>query len=178
VHGCNITGNGNGAIYSRTTFIADEDTIWADNNWWGTTDPDSIEDLIIHQTDNSFYPLVEYLPCAPDSFDFSSLTVVDENEGPGVLPQSFRLAQNYPNPFNNSTIIEFTLKRPGSIELALFDILGRRVRELTAGVYPAGEFALEFTGQDDAGRNLPSGVYFYRLKVDQQVQTRKLLLLK
>jgi hypothetical protein len=97
-------------------------------------------------------------------------TAIDE---PAELPQKVTLGKNYPNPFNPSTNIEFSLPQTSEIELAVYDVLGRRVATLIDGKRQAGSYSVNF----DAG-NLSSGVYLYRLKTAEVTKTRKMLLIK
>lgn len=92
---------------------------------------------------------------------------------PAALPRAFRVAQNYPNPFNAVTRIAFDLPRAADITLRVFDIQGRRVRELAAGEFAAGRHTLNFDG---AG--LASGVYLYRVSAPGFSGGGKMLLLK
>ena len=80
----------------------------------------------------------------------------DQNNG--ETPVAYLLSQNYPNPFNSSTTIRFELPEESLIELTVFDILGRRVRMVEGGKFPAATNEIHF---DASG--LASGVYFYRL---------------
>ena len=84
-------------------------------------------------------------------------------------PSRATLAQNRPNPFNPRTTISFTLGASGPVRLTLHDARGRRLRTLASGFHEAGTHTLEF----DAAR-LGSGVYFYRLEANGEVQARKL----
>ncbi|MFY0696313.1 MAG: T9SS type A sorting domain-containing protein [Balneola sp.] len=95
------------------------------------------------------------------------------NEEAPEIPSSVSLKQNYPNPFNPSTTIEFELDKSTFTKLTVFDVLGRKVRELVNEVRPAGTNTIQFNAH-----NLASGVYLYRLEVDGQVFTKKLILLK
>jgi hypothetical protein len=88
-------------------------------------------------------------------------------------PSNFALLGNYPNPFNNSTIIKFRLADPGHVSLEIYNILGQRVETLTSGVMSAGEHELVWTGRD-----VPSGVYFYRLTAGEKSAVRKMALIK
>ena len=91
----------------------------------------------------------------------------------------FALHQNRPNPFNPSTEIRFEIPGEGSaIDLAVYDIAGRRVAGLASGFVAGGSHSVVWRGRDDAGRSVGSGVYFYRLEADGFVESRKLLLLK
>jgi hypothetical protein len=94
-----------------------------------------------------------------------------------TLPDA-RLAQNYPNPFNPNTTIEFFLSRSGSVELAVFDALGRRVATLVERHVPEGAGIATWDGLDSDGRRVASGVYFYRLVTSDVTKTRKMVLLK
>jgi len=88
-----------------------------------------------------------------------------------------RLHQNSPNGFNAETAIRFALPASGTVELTVFNLAGQKVATLVKGVRNAGTNAVRWDGRDDSGRALASGVYLYRLKVDErQVETRKLLL--
>ena len=70
----------------------------------------------------------------------------------------------YPNPFNPTTTIAYRLAEDGSVELAVFDVSGRRVSTLVAGRRGSGEVhRVVWDGRADAGVGLPSGVYLLRL---------------
>ena len=101
-----------------------------------------------------------------------------EEERTAALPQSFTLAQNFPNPFNSSTVIRFALPASGEVELAVFNLAGQRVARLAEGVREAGSYTLRWDGQDEGGRELASGVYLYRLRSGEQLETRKLALVR
>jgi ligand-binding sensor domain-containing protein len=86
---------------------------------------------------------------------------------------TFELTQNYPNPFNPSTTIEYALPKPEQVELKVYDILGHDVRTLVSGRQPAGKYRVLFEAKD-----LPAGLYFYRIKAGEFLQTKKFMLLK
>ena len=96
--------------------------------------------------------------------------VIAEN---GFTPEKFILYQNYPNPFNPVTTIRFEVPISQQVELSVFDMLGREVKGLYNDVAPAGIVTIDFNGE-----GLASGVYFYRLKTQEFVASKKLLLLK
>jgi flagellar hook assembly protein FlgD len=101
----------------------------------------------------------------------------------GPVPTSFTLHQNYPNPFNPTTTIEFTLGAPGAsgahnVELNVYNILGQRVVQLFSGLLPAGNHQVVWNGTDSREQKVASGIYLYKLQVDQESQTRKMVLLK
>ena len=88
-------------------------------------------------------------------------------------PNTFRLEQNYPNPFNPTTTIRYTLKSQGLVDLRVFDINGREISTLVHEKQETGYYSTSFDGA-----KLPSGVYWYRLRAGQQVETRKMVLMK
>jgi hypothetical protein len=95
---------------------------------------------------------------------------------PFILPPSSFILSCFPNPFNATTTISFTLPRTGTVDLNVYDVTGRLVRNLAGGCNPplqAGEHQIEFDGSD-----LPSGIYFVRMEAGGISQTRKIVLLK
>lgn len=105
-----------------------------------------------------------------------TLTGINEKEKSSIY--DFRLFQNYPNPlrpdisgFNSTTTIRFSLPQRTHVALKVFDLLGREVATLRDAVMSAGEHSVVFDAKD-----LPAGVYFYRLQTKGFVQTKKLIL--
>ncbi|MBD3258615.1 T9SS type A sorting domain-containing protein [candidate division GN15 bacterium] len=94
------------------------------------------------------------------------------------LPDGFELSQNYPNPFNPTTTIDFALSTSARVKLDIFNILGRHVKTLVDGHESAGEHRIEWDATDDRGRRVATGIYLYRLQVDDAAKTRKMLFLK
>jgi hypothetical protein len=95
-----------------------------------------------------------------------------------MAPFRFTLAQNYPNPFNGTTKIVYEVpagNSPGSgagfVELAVYDVLGRRVALLVSGRQDAGVHEVLFDAAD-----IPSGAYIYRLRSGDTVQSRRLVI--
>jgi hypothetical protein len=95
-----------------------------------------------------------------------------------VAPELFGLHQNVPNPFSSSTTIRYNLATQGRLTLEVFDVTGRSVSTLVDGVEDAGAHSATWSGRDRAGRELPAGVYFYRLTKGNRRITHKMLLLK
>jgi len=102
-----------------------------------------------------------------------------------VGPLQFALEQNYPNPLRPGattpeaqTTIRFFLPYDAPAELSLFDLLGRRVRVLARSNFPAGYNVLFWDGRDANGAQLPSGIYFYRLRAGNLEEVRKLTLMR
>ncbi len=83
-----------------------------------------------------------------------------------------------PNPFNPRTRVRFTLLRDAEIELSVHDITGAKLRSLAGGFREAGDFETSWDGRNDAGRLLSSGVYLCTLRVADQVQSQRMVLIK
>jgi hypothetical protein len=99
------------------------------------------------------------------------------SNGNPPVPSSITLSA-YPNPFNGITTIVVTLPAESKIELAVHDILGRRVFSLSHGTLPAGNFRTSWNGLDSKGHSLTSGAYFLSLTTPHQSVTQKIILLK
>jgi hypothetical protein len=103
---------------------------------------------------------------------------VKDETGGRERPSEFVLSQNYPNPFNPTTKIEFTLNKSGFVNLQVYDVLGRKVRTLVSEELSPGYKSVIWDGKNDAGDDVASAVYFYRLKVGDFSEPKKMLLLK
>ncbi len=99
-------------------------------------------------------------------------------KGSDNLPGEFSLSQNYPNPFNPTTTIEFSLPTTTQARIEIFNILGELVATPFDGVAEAGQNSVVWEGTNSAGQNVASGIYFYRLTADNNVETKKMTLLK
>jgi hypothetical protein len=93
-------------------------------------------------------------------------------------PLETRLRQNYPNPFNPETTISFSIAEDGYTELTVYDIKGRRVASLLNESLKAGHYQKVWNAQSNKGKEIPAGVYFYRLGSGENSIERKMLLLK
>ena len=99
-------------------------------------------------------------------------------DGRELLPDNFALHENYPNPFNPVTTITYDLPEKILVRLTIFDITGRRIREIVNGFQEAGFQSALWEGTDDRGQPVSGGLYFYQLKAGEFVETRKMLLIK
>ncbi len=100
------------------------------------------------------------------------------------LPKSFVLEQNYPNPFNPSTTISYSINSRGTVGspnrtlLEIYNLLGQRVKTLVDEPQSPGMYKIDWGGDNDAGRKVASGIYFYRLVLGDESQTKKMMLVK
>ncbi len=116
---------------------------------------------------SSTFSITRFIPDA--------MSTVGERE---TLPAAFALLGNHPNPFNPSTTISFTLPEPGTAELTIYDITGRKVRELVSERRSAGTHSVVWDGRDSLERAVSSGVYLSRMTANGRTATRKMLLVR
>ena len=90
----------------------------------------------------------------------------------------FILHQNWPNPFNSSTTIRYVLPKSTHVVLKVFDIAGREIGTLVNAEMPAGMHTVTWRSRDQLGREVASGVYFYRLQLEDQVKSGKMILMR
>jgi hypothetical protein len=99
------------------------------------------------------------------------------------VPAESTVLQNYPNPFNPETWIPYALSEQAYVVIKIYNIAGQLIRTLDLGVKAPGTYlskdrAAYWDGKDDAGDEVASGVYFYRLYAGDKVLTRKMVVLK
>jgi hypothetical protein len=90
-----------------------------------------------------------------------------------IYPESFSLSQNYPNPFNPNTIISFDIAKLSNVKLVVYDMTGSEVQILADNMFHRGRYTVSI---DASG--LASGTYFYRLKADDFIDTKKMIVVK
>jgi len=91
-----------------------------------------------------------------------------------VRPVQYRLGDSYPNPFNPAVVIPLDLATDAAqMSLTVYDVLGRRVRQLWQGPLGAGSHRFVWDGRDEAGKAVAAGVYIYKVEVDGQIEAKK-----
>jgi hypothetical protein len=95
-----------------------------------------------------------------------------------ALTEPVLLGKNSPNPFSAQTAITYDVKRAGHVRLSVYTLTGRLVTDLVDGQVAPGSYAAEWDGSDRFGREVGSGVYYYRLKCDKLTQTGKMIVLR
>ena len=89
-------------------------------------------------------------------------------------PAQYRLGDSYPNPFNPAVVLPLDLATDATtVSLRVYDVLGRRVRQVWQGPLGAGQHRFVWDGRDEAGRAVAAGVYVYRVEMDGQVEAKK-----
>ena len=103
----------------------------------------------------------------------SSTPLVDVEDEEAMLPTEYSVSQNFPNPFNPSTRIQYSLPYSSTVKISIFNILGEKVTDLINGEMSAGYHDVDFNAS-----RLASGVYIYRIKAGDFVETKKMVLMK
>ncbi len=101
-----------------------------------------------------------------------------EEKPEAAQPMKIELGNAYPNPFNPSTNISFSIDRPASVKLVVYDVLGREVVRLVDRALNAGQYEVNWNGMSEYGVQVSSGMYFYRLEVNDRLLTRRMVLMK
>ena len=121
---------------------------------------------------------------APSSYDHNFVIVARvismtaDGEEMEIIPAATSLSQNYPNPFNPETNISFNLAETGSVQLDIYNIKGQKIKTLASGIYEKGTHTLHWSGTDDVGKSVASGLYFYKMKSGRYTSTKKMILMK
>ncbi len=143
-------------------------------NWQDLNDglPDAVQAMDLNYT--TVNKVIRVMTHGNGAYErkFLSQIVTDINNEPTTL-SGFKLEQNYPNPFNPTTNFEFGILVRGFVSLKIYDVLGKEITTLINEELPSGIHKVEFNGSQ-----LTSGTYFYRLKVGNFSESRKMVLLK
>ena len=95
-----------------------------------------------------------------------------------AAPDDYILEANYPNPFNASTTIRYQLPTNDSVQLAIYNMAGQKIRTLIDAEVAAGRHALAWDGRDETGQHAASGVYFYQLLTSDFLAAGKMAILR
>jgi len=152
-------------------------------NW---TDLLTTKDTIWIAPGNEFWMVQEHVPTnhvvLPSIFGidpisipglFTGDVIVVSADDDQLIPTQISLEQNYPNPFNPSTNIQYGVSNRQFVSLKIYDLLGKEIATLVNEEKPTGTYEVEWNAS-----NIPSGVYFYQLKTEGFIDTKKMLLMK
>jgi photosystem II stability/assembly factor-like uncharacterized protein len=104
----------------------------------------------------------------------SSLRNINSNN----IPENALLKSNYPNPFNPGTNIEYHINIPGYIELEIFNVQGKKIKVINKKYQQVGTYNYYWNGKNKDNKLVGSGVYFYQLKIDNEIHVKRMLLIK
>ena len=95
-----------------------------------------------------------------------------------TIVKNFYLLKSYPNPFISSTTISYTLPTDETVEIAIVDLNGKIIQTLPGGNQSPGEHTLTWDGKSCTGQKVQSGIYFCKVKFNNQIQTNKMVIIK
>jgi hypothetical protein len=162
--------------YSYTYDLNNNRIEWLEQNWDGSGWVNYyLRTYTYDGNNNMIYELLQSWNGSSwvDYVKFTFTYIVTEIEQFEEGVNTFSLSQNYPNPFNPSTKISWQIPVGGWQTLKIYDVLGIEVTTLVNEYKPAGSYEVEWEAT-----GLASGVYFYQLKADDFVETKKMILMK
>lgn len=165
-------GDSDGMMLGKSNANAVQLRYWDENleQWLPVTNAsyDLINEVVEFETETvqSYYAV----------FGTQSTTSVAEFET--SVPEHFVLKQNYPNPFNPTTTIGYQIHSAGLVNLTIFNVLGKEVRQLVNAYQPVGIYQANWDGRDNSGHVVPTGTYIYKLQFGDQTQIRSMSLVK
>ena len=124
-------------------------------------------------TDPAFNTLK--LKVTPNGTDGPFLSTGENYE---TFPAEFSLHGNYPNPFNPVTTIRYSLSNRANVTVSVYNLMGQQIFDLVNRYHDAGFHQVTWSGKDNVGNTVPSGVYFYIVTTKDESLTGKMLLMK
>ncbi len=188
----NLSSDGivsNDIIYasSNAVYIDENSTIQVsysdiEGGWEGVGNIDT--DPLFCAPDNGEYTLAQNSPCVGTgenganmgAFGIGCEAILSIDKD--AIPLQYTLHQNYPNPFNPITTLRYDLPENGTVNIIIYDMLGRQVRTLINQTQDAGYRSVIWDATNDYGKPVSAGVYLYQIQAGEFVQTRKMVLLK
>jgi hypothetical protein len=145
--------------------------ITAENNWWNTDNPDSIEARIVHQVDNAGYGFVDFNPFIQNN----PSGMLDLNP---YISNDFELFEAYPNPFNPTIHITFNLKKNTNVKIKIYSISGELISTIMDEFKRAGHYTITWNGKNANHQKVSSGIYFYTIQSQKQLISKKIALIR
>ena len=164
------------AVYRKTTedtnfsligTIIHPDTIYIDQSLsWGLHYFYVATSIDIYENESGYSNMID-----------TTLSLVPDNEKYSQ-PDKYALYQNYPNPFNSSTNIVYNLPVDADVKISVYNIRGKKIRELVHKYKNAGLYSIQWDGCADSGETVAAGSYYYRFETLGFSDVKKMLLLK
>lgn len=106
---------------------------------------------------------------------FENVTAVNE---PTIIPSGLTLNDNYPNPFQEQTNIEFEIASIGNVEVMIYDNLGNQIQKLECNNCRIGKNSLSWNCTDKNNNRVESGIYYYEVRFNNEMRSKKMILVK
>ena len=148
---------------------------------WDVSNVEEMNDMF-----NGTQSLSDYNKCVIDAsfssnenwpYDWSESCNLS-NETSLISPQKFLLHQNYPNPFNPTTLIKYDLPELAFVVIDIYDVKGRKIKNLLYNEQTPGYHSISWDATNQAGELVPAGLYIYSIQTGNNVQTKKMILVK
>ncbi len=183
-----LTNSGDEVMVGAITSLLPEFKIRRDG-----TDADEIS-YIVESGDTFDFDIV-FMPTATENYSQQVAVTSDDPNNPlsgvivngvgtptdnndNVAVYTTTLQGNYPNPFNPETNIAFSMKESGKVKIEVYNILGKKVTTVLNDVMTKGNHSVLWKGDDSNGKQVASGIYFYRMTTDSYKATNKMILMK
>lgn len=169
----------NGLLHSTYCIIDAENPSWSpvtitgSHNWTRSSENCNNDNTVMIKASNIANQFLQEFAARYYEYGGADTISVSVRRVDGTVPIHFSLSQNYPNPYNPVTMIAFGVPFEAKVSLKLYNVLGEEIRLLIDDIVSPGVHTVVFNARD-----LPSGVYLYRLIAGRYVETRKMLLLK
>jgi TolB protein len=139
-----------------------------------------IDQICVIDTNGSNYQQLTFqgTNTGPCWHPISGISNKSNNYGTNIAPLDFKLFQNYPNPFNPSTTIEYYIPKYSKVELKIYNTLGQEVRTLVNEFQTSGNKVIIWDGLDNFNQVIPSGVYYYKIQVNNLSKNGKMMYVK
>ncbi len=111
-------------------------------------------------------------------FGDTAIMMISGTPGIGRVPAAISLGSLMPNPFNPRITISFNVGRSGPVELNIYDLVGRRIKDIVSQQFEVGQYDRQWDGRDNSGSIMPAGVYLVRIKSETTTDSKKITLVK
>lgn len=137
-----------------------------------------LEDDAVNPGQVYYYRVKGYNNNLSSAYSNEAVVTITDIAGGSSIPTVFELYQNYPNPFNPSTTIKFAIPKESKVQLRIYDINGQLVSTLMNEVKSPGYYSINWSGLDNYGKSISSGIYLYVIDAVDFRATKKMLFLK
>jgi len=164
----NIHDNIDGTGTTFSVYNASPLDMKAENNSWDSDNYTEIAETIIDGNDNPSYGIVDFDPI-----------YIGVAQDPQIEEAVCNLMGNVPNPFSSTTQISFSLASRAHVSIEIFNLKGQMIRSMLSSYFDSGSHSMTWDGKNDSSLQVPSGIYFYNLKVNNVVtDTGKCVLIR
>lgn len=153
-----------------------------DEEIWITMTPSDTIEFIVAQSQERYFHAVLFDPeyVSDNSGEYyvnlKLLGWVYINEEDNYPVRDFALEQNYPNPFNSSTTIKYKIEKRSNVKIEIFNTIGQKIETLVNEVKMPDDYTIKWDVSDM--NPLPSGLYFYQIKVDNRIKSKRMIYIK